>query len=43
MHIKSSYAAMDKDHITKYQELQNFKSARKGVIQDYSENIKATI
>ena len=34
---------MEKSHITGYQELQNFKSARKGVIQDYSENIKASV
>ena len=34
---------MEKCHIKIYQELQNFKAARKGVIQDYSEKIKASI
>ena len=43
MHIKSFYAAMEEYHITRYQELQNFIFARKGVIQDYSENIKASM
>ena len=43
MFIKSCYASMEKYHITRYQELQNFKAAQKGVIQDYSEKIKALI
>ena len=42
MHIKSWYAAMDRTHITRYQEIHGFKTAMKGVIQDYSENIKAS-
>ena len=43
MNIKSCYAYMYKYHITRYQELQNFKQAQKGVIRDYYENIKASI
>ena len=43
VYIKSSYAYMDKYHITRYQELQNFKQAWKIVLCDYSENIKASI
>ena len=43
MRIKSCYADTDKYHRTIYQELQHLKSARKGIIQDYSENIKASI
>ena len=34
---------MDKYHLTRYQDLHNFKYARKGVIQDYPENIKVFI
>ena len=34
---------MDKAHITIYQELQHFKANWKGVIHDYSENIKESI
>ena len=37
MHIKSCYAAMEKFYLTRHQELQHFKAARKGVIHDYSE------
>ena len=43
MHIKSCYASMDKAHIKRYKELQSFKATWKGDIQDYSENIKASI
>ena len=43
MHIKSCYVTKDKAHITRYQELWNFKQARKGDLLDYSENMKATI
>ena len=43
MHIKICYADMDKSHLTRYQDLHNFKYARKGVIQDYPENIKVFI
>ena len=43
MHIKSCYASMQKCHLTIYQELPHFKDARMGVIQDYSEKIKASI
>ena len=41
MHIKSCYVAKDKAHTTRYQDLQNLKQARKGVLHDYSENIRA--
>ena len=43
MHIKGCYVAKDKAHITRYQELQHYKQARKGVLLDYSENIIAPI
>ena len=43
IHIKSCYASMDKDHLTRYQELQHFKAAQRGAIQDYSENSTASI
>ena len=33
---------MANDHLTIYQELQNLKASRKGVIQDYYEKIKAS-
>ena len=31
MHIKSCYEVMDKAHLIRYQELQNFNATRKGV------------
>ena len=34
---------MDKYHITRYQDLQHLKTDWKGVLRDYSENIKASI
>ena len=43
MHIKSCYVAKDKAHTTRYQELQHYKQTRKGVLLDYSENIRASI
>ena len=43
MHIKSCYVAKDKAHTTRYQELHHYKKTRKGVLLDYSENIKASI
>ena len=43
MNIKSCYVPKDKAHITICQELQHFKQTRKGVIIDYSDNIKASI
>ena len=43
MHIKSCYVPNDKAHITRYQELQNSKQTQKGVLLDYSENVKASI
>ena len=43
MHIKSCYVAKDKAHTTIYQELQHYKHTRKGVLIDYSENIRASI
>ena len=36
MHIKSFHVAKDKAHTTRYQELQNYKQARKGVLLEYS-------
>ena len=36
MHIKSFYVAKDKAHTTRYQKLQNYKQAHKGVLHDYS-------
>ena len=43
MHIKSCYVAKYKAHTKRYQELQNYKKARKGVLFGYSENIRASI
>ena len=43
MHIKICHVDKDKSHTTRYQELQNYKQAPKGVIHDYSENIRASI
>ena len=43
VHIKRCYEYMEKSHITRYQELQHFKSSQKGVIHHYSEKIKASI
>ena len=43
MYIKSCYVPKDKSHITRYQELHNYKQTRKGFLLDYSENIKASI
>ena len=43
MHIKSYCVPKEKYHITSYQELHNYKKTRKGVLLDYSENIKASI
>ena len=43
MHIKSCYVAKDKAHTTIYQELQHYKQARKDVLLEYSENIRASI
>ena len=43
MHNKSRYVPKGKAHITRYQELQHFKQAWKGVLIDYSENMKAYI
>ena len=43
MHIKSFYVPRDKYHVTIHQELQHYKNTRKGVLIDYSENIKASI
>ena len=43
MHIKSCYVSKYKAHTTRYQELQNYKQTRKGVLLDYSEKIRASI
>ena len=43
VHIKSCYAPKDKSHITRYQELQHFKQAWKGILRGYPENIKEPI
>ena len=43
MNIKSCYVAKDKSHTTIYQELHHYKQTRKGVLLDYSENIRASI
>ena len=43
MHIKSCYVAKYKAHKNRYQELQNYKQTRKGVLIDYSEKIRASI
>ena len=43
MNIKICYVPKYKVHITKYQELQYFKQAQKGVLLDYSEKMKASI
>ena len=43
MHIKNCYVDKDKYHTTRYQELKHYKQTHKGVIIDYSENIRASI
>ena len=43
MNIKSCYVSKEKSHITRYQELQHFKQAWKGVLIDYSETMKSSI
>ena len=43
IHIKSCYVAKKKANTTRYQELQHYKQARKGVLLDYSEKIRASI
>ena len=43
MHIKSCYVAKDKYHTTRYQELQNYKQACKGILHEYPENIRTSI
>ena len=43
MHIKSWYVAKDKSHITRYQELQHYKQAQKGILLDYTDKIKKSI
>ena len=43
MHIKCYYTYMDKYGITRYQYLKDFKQAWKGVLNYYSDNIKASI
>ena len=43
MHIKSLYTAIKKAHLTIYKQIHYFKYVRKGVIKDYSENIKSSI
>ena len=40
VHIKSCYAVINKAHSTRYQELQNLRSSKKGVAKDHSEMIK---
>ena len=43
MHIKSCYVTREKSHIIRYQELKHYKQTWKGVLLDYSENIKSSI
>ena len=43
MNIKSFHVAKDKAHTTRYQDLHNYKQACKGVLHNYSENIRASI
>ena len=43
MYIRICYVPKDKAHIKIYQEFHNFKQAWKGVIHEYSENIKVSI
>ena len=43
MHIKSCYVAKEKSHTKIYQELQHYKQTWKGVLIDYSDNIRASI
>ena len=43
MHIKSCYVPNEKYHITRHQEIKQYKQAQKGDINEYSENIKASI
>ena len=43
MHIKSCYVAKDKAQTTRYQNFHHYKQTWKGVLLDYSENIRASI
>ena len=43
MHIKSCYVPKEKAHTKIYQEIQQYKQARKGVLCENSENINASI
>ena len=43
MHIKSCYEVIGNTQLKRYQELQHFKASWKGIIKDYSENIKSSI
>ena len=43
MHIKSCYVAKEKAQTTRYKELQHYKQTWKGIVLDYSENIRASI
>ena len=43
MHIKGCYVAKKKYHRTRYQELQHYKQTWKGILLDYSKNIKSFI
>ena len=43
MHIKRFYVPKNKAHITRYQELHQFKQAWKGILIDYSAKIEASI
>ena len=43
MHTKSCFSTIGNSHLTRYQQLQDFKASRKGVIKDYSKIITSSI
>ena len=43
MHIKRCTASIDQAHISRYKELQKIKAAKKGLLNDYSQNIISSV
>ena len=43
LYIRSCYVTKENSHIKRYQDLQQYKKACKGVNNEYSENIKGSI
>ena len=43
MHINSCFVEIDKDYLTRHQQLQHLKTAKKGIINDYLERMNYSI